>query len=164
MIHLPGARNKAADAISHHPSTEPDSTEEIHLPDDIAVVQSCNQLPPAKKVLASPTDEGLRTAIAALSTFRVITWDTVKQETSSDAGMLSLLHIVESGIPITKNDTPSTLHEYLLHLENLWSVDGVILYKSQIIIPPCLRNSILDALQGVSTMTLEPNLASSGQG
>jgi len=35
--------------ISRHPSQGPDSTERIHLPDDIAVVQSGNTLPTPKK-------------------------------------------------------------------------------------------------------------------
>jgi len=40
MIHLAGAKNRAADSISHHPSQGSDTTEGIHLPDDIAVVKS----------------------------------------------------------------------------------------------------------------------------
>jgi len=158
IIHLAGAKNRAAEAISRHPSQGSDSAEGIHLPDDIAVVESSNTLHTPKKTLVSPADEGLRlAAISTLSTVRVITWDTVKQETNSDAIMLSLLHIVKSGIPTLKTDMPPTLHVYFPHCEHLWTVDGVIMYKSRIIIPPSLCDSILEALhaahQGVSTMT-----------
>ncbi|XP_048575650.1 uncharacterized protein LOC116619407 [Nematostella vectensis] len=52
MVHIPGARHKAADAISRHPtgSTTP---EMMTLPDDIATIDASNSPHPANAALAS---------------------------------------------------------------------------------------------------------------
>ena len=155
MIHLPGVRNKAADAISRHPSEAPG--EQIHLPDDVATVHSSTTTFPSDHTSAT-ADEGLQfAAVSSLSTFKAVTWDAVLQATNSDPTMLSLLKRIELGFPKQKIDTLEELHQYFPHREHLWTIDGVILYKNRIIIPPPLRHTVLCALhsahQGISTMT-----------
>ena len=155
MIHLPGVRNKAADAISRHPSKAPG--EQIHLPDDVATIHSPTTTFPSNHTSAT-ADEGLQlAAVSSLSTFKAVTWDAVQQATNSDPTMLSLLKRIELGFPKQKIDMLEELHQYFPHREHLWTIDGVILYKNRIIIPPPLRHTVLCALhsahQGISTMT-----------
>jgi hypothetical protein len=51
---------------------------------------------------------------------------------------------------------PPQLREYFQFREHLYTIDGVILYKDRIIIPPSLREEILSVLhaahQGVTSM------------
>jgi nitrate reductase beta subunit len=51
---------------------------------------------------------------------------------------------------------PPQLREYFQFREHLYTIDGVILYRDRIIIPPSLREEILSALhaanQGVTSM------------
>ena len=52
---------------------------------------------------------------------------------------------------------PPQLREYFQFREHLYTIDGVILYKDRIIIPPSLREEVLSALhaahQGVTYCT-----------
>ena len=61
-----------------------------------------------------------------------------------------------SGIPELRHEFPPQLREYFQFREHLYTIDGVILYKYRIIIPPSLREEVLSALhaahQGVTSM------------
>ena len=67
--------------------------------------------------------------------------------------------MVESdiGLPSAVQDMPMAIRQYHKFRENLHSVDGVVLYKERIVIPPELRPEILKALhsahQGITAMT-----------
>ena len=67
-----------------------------------------------------------------------------------------LLSTIENGIPEQKHHMPPTIKEYHQYRKNLYSVDGVIIYKDRIVIPPSLRPSCLASLhaahQGTSAM------------
>ena len=70
--------------------------------------------------------------------------------------MLSLLSIIEEGMPDHRSQLPPPLRDYHQFREHLYSVDGVVIYKGRIVIPPSLRPNCLSALhaahQGVTTM------------
>ncbi len=70
--------------------------------------------------------------------------------------MHKLISIIEDGMPEVRNELPEPLREYHQFRENLHSVDGVIMFKDRIVIPPILRDDILTALhsahQGVTAM------------
>ncbi|XP_048583325.1 uncharacterized protein K02A2.6-like [Nematostella vectensis] len=169
MVHIPGARHKAVDAISRHPtgSTTP---EMMTLPDDIATIDASNSPHPANAALASlrtrePPEEScsygidkelVSSATSTLNTMAV-TWETVKLETTSDPNLHSLTAIIESGFPEAQYDLAPALQEYHRFRHDLHTIDGVILYKDRIVIPPTLREVILKALhsahQGVTSMT-----------
>ena len=142
MVHIPGVRHKAADAISRHPTgtTTPDM---LILPDDIAAATAAPAVLP-------------QLASSALSTMAV-TWDRVKLATTSNGDMTQLLDIIESGFPQFRHELPPALQEYYQFREHLYTVDGVILYKNRIVIPPSLRQHVLTVLhsahQGVTSMT-----------
>ena len=44
MVHIPGVKHKAADAVSRHPNG-PSSPEKLHLPDDVANIDESNNAP-----------------------------------------------------------------------------------------------------------------------
>ena len=70
--------------------------------------------------------------------------------------MNQLLSIIESGMPESRHQLPPNLQEYFHFRAHLSTIDGVITYKDRIVIPPCLRDTILSALHsahsGVSSM------------
>ena len=88
----------------------------------------CNDDHPTQSVDAS-SENGM------LST---VTWDKVRQATSSDDNMNHLLTLIDSGMPVSRHDLPVKLQEYHQYRDNLYSVDGVIIYRNRIVIPPTL--------------------------
>ena len=173
MIHIPGERHKAPDAVSHHPtgSTNPDL---LQFPDDIAAIEnptSFFSLTPlciqswlgyvAKNHhwMHAPTtfdDKLTSSAVSALRTM-AITWDRVKLATTSDKDLTQLVSIIESGFPESRHEIPPALQEYYQFRKHLYTVDGVILYKDHIVILPSLWQHILAILhsahQGITSMT-----------
>ena len=135
MIHVPGLKNRAPDALSRHPTGDP-KPPLLTLPDDISYVS----------------------AASALNSLRSTTWDEIRLETTSDADMKTLVEIIESGMTEYRNDLPPRLRIYHQHREHLSTTDGVALYGDRIIVPPRLRSTILSSLHaahhGITSMTL----------
>ena len=174
MMHIPGVRHKAADAMSRYP-TGPRDLPAYPIPDDIANIsqmpeppvqyfplhahpllshirQSANTLPPSATSLEQEIPS---TTMASLRTM-AITWDRVKEATSSDTNMLQLLHLIDTGFPPTRETTPTELQPYYQARDHLSTFDGVVLYKHRIVIPTSLRPHVLSVLhsahQGVTSM------------
>ena len=86
----------------------------------------------------------------------VVTWDMVCQATSSDETFRNLIHYLEAGYPTDCRELPVELGPFHRYASSLCVVDGIVLMGQRIVIPPELRNSILNALhgahQGVSAM------------
>ncbi|KAJ8373500.1 hypothetical protein SKAU_G00040800 [Synaphobranchus kaupii] len=167
IIHIPGMRNKAADAMSRRPvgTTRPSL---MDLPDDNAAVVT--HLPPSTHTgvlsllrQAGPEDGGdaeeddLAWCAAGLESLRSVTWDCVREATSSDGEMRTLEAMAADGIPDSKFKMPETIRDFHQYRESITSTDGVVLYKDRVVIPPSLRGEVLSALhaahQGVSMMT-----------
>ncbi|XP_046558352.1 uncharacterized protein LOC124267481 [Haliotis rubra] len=166
MVHIPGAKHRAADAVSRHPTGNP---ERIVLVDDIAAMD-CTELSPSldvcHNILASircseepdysVEDATLQSAASAISSLEPITWNKVKVATTSDVSMARLVDLIETGMPESRLELPTALREYHQFREHLHTVDGVVLYKDRIVIPSALREDALTALhsahQGVSSM------------
>ena len=104
MVHISGIHNKAADAISRHPSGDT-NPEILCLPDDIAHTQNATAV--QRMFLA-----GIRTQEAAdrdnstteISTYSLeslhsVTWDRVREATANDEDMHLLLSLIENGMP-----------------------------------------------------------------
>ena len=66
--------------------------------------------------------------------------------TASNRDMVHLMSIIESGFPNFRHELPPTLREYYQFRDHLYTVDGVILYKDRIVIPPSLRQHALSVL------------------
>ena len=171
MVHIPGVRHKAADAVSRHPTgtTKPDL---LVLPDDTAVATAAMAILPqlhtsGRSILAGihhsepcpgtcsiTIDDQL--ASTALSTMAV-TRERVQLATTSNEDMTQLIDIIENGFPEFPHELPPALWEYYQFRDHLYTVDWVILNKNRIVIPPSLRQHILTILhsahQGVTSMT-----------
>lgn len=176
VVYVPGVRNVAADWASRYPSG-PAGPETMQLPDDVdATVDEPHpftglytllagtRLPaepdqPAQNVDVAPCDPVAHiqeTTIGALDCTSV-TWDRVKTETTSDAHMRQLVTLVEQGtMPPSRQDLPDELQPYHQFKADLQALDGVLLYKQRVVIPPKLRPAVLASLhsahQGVQAM------------
>ena len=82
-------------------------------------------------------------AAASLTDIHTTDWNQVRIDTSSDADMLSLLSIVEEGVPDYRHQLPPQLRDYHPIREHLYSIDGVVMYKDRIVILPSLRHNCL---------------------
>ena len=102
-------------------------------------------------------EDNLTWCAAGLESLRSVTWDRVREATSSDVNMHTLEEMATDGIPDSKNEMPETIRDYHQYRQNITSTDGVILYKDRVIVPPSLRGEILSTLhaahQGISMMT-----------
>ena len=101
-------------------------------------------------------------ALTCLNTVQSITWQKVQEATSSDPEMLELLNTVQAGFKYNAELAPH-LKPYTRFKQFLTTVDGVVLYKNRIVIPPTLRAQILENLhsahQGVSSMVSRADAA-----
>ena len=173
VMHIPGAKHRAADAISRHPTGE---KVKMNLPDDVAPLQDeiiSADLPTLAELRTSflagircgevfedTTELSIQnSAISALSSLcsvKAITWDGVRVATNSDEVMVKLIEITESGMPEFRHLLPTELRPYHQYRDSLNTVDGVVMYNERIVIPPSLRSDVLESLhaahQGVSSM------------
>ncbi|XP_021351985.1 uncharacterized protein K02A2.6-like [Mizuhopecten yessoensis] len=166
MLHVPGIRHRAADCISQNPIGEP---EKLVLENDIAALSfsavdiahfglmSGLRLPSSG--LAFVEEHVVASASSTLNAInlRSVIWESISTTTTSDDNMQALIALIEAGIPGTRHELPRPLQEYFPFRDDLHTVDGVVLYKDRIVIPPSLREETLASLhsahQGVTSMT-----------
>ena len=169
VTHIPGIKHKAADATSRHPVSE---AIKLLLPDDVALLEDISD-PSSRKehrlaflnaisiAETSPPyvdhESSLQQfTVAAINSLQSVTWTRVRLATASNDDMNQLLSIIESGMPDSRHQLPPNLQEYFQFRAHLSTIDGVITYKDRIVMPPCLRDTILSALHsahsGVSSM------------
>ena len=170
MVHIPGIKNRAPDALSRHPTGDHHPPKMI-LHDDIHNLQDNTATPslhiPIQLIAGICTDDQPHSTrienqlqeslISSLHSTHIVNWEQVQTATSSDDDMLLLLSAIEDGIPEMKHQLPPPIREYHQFRRHLYSSDGVVIYKDRIVIPPSLRSSCLSALhaahQGTSAMT-----------
>jgi hypothetical protein len=160
IVHIPGIRHAAADALSRHPKG---AANPLPLPDDMAATLMTH--PPTLVSLTfleclpratSPTQVCHQATGPATMIVKSVTWDDVRSATASDNCMQTLSSIIDDGLLEHRNDLPNELRQYFQFREHLTTYDGVILYHDRVLVPPSLREAVLDALhsahQGVSQM------------
>ena len=120
IVHIPGVKHKAADALSRHPSGTP-NPEALPIPNDVADIHATLPLPTFNKSLLagirttdlqtnSPTTiekELLSCAIQSTQSLAV-TWDRVKTATGSNPTMEKLRSIITIGFPEFRHTLPPT--------------------------------------------------------
>ena len=135
MHHIPGLKHRASDTASRYPTGDP-NPDQLILQDDIAPIVTSHN---------------------SGNSIQSITWDRVRLMSTSDPEMRLLVDAIESGMPIEKNDLPSSIRHYHQFRDHLSTIDGVALYKDRVIIPPQLRQDFLNALHaahhGITSMT-----------
>jgi len=92
-------------------------------------------------------------AVSTLDSIQSVTWNMVREETSSDPVMLDLLNAIQSGISDNRKEFPPRIMEYFLFRDHLSTVDGVMMYKSRVVIPQSYVRSF-------STTYMQPTEAS----
>ena len=171
VVHIRGVKHCAADGVSRHPVGEPRG---MLLPDDLtssitsycplsltlASLSTCSNQPSFNQCnyLCHTADEPNMAAHMApiLSDLKSVTWESVREATTSDESMCRLIDLIEYGFPQTRHDVPDSLRDFFSLRDGLHTYDGVILYNNRIVIPPSLRQIVLRSLhsghQGISSM------------
>ena len=87
---------------------------------------------------------------------RVLTWARLQLEVKNSPQCKSLMLLMAKGLPENKVDWPEALLPYYPYRQNLLAVDGVILCGERPLIPPSLREELVQHLhaahQGVTKM------------
>ena len=162
VVHVPGRKNLGPDAASRHPAGVP---ERLPLPGEASDADtpiSCRDALPGLYQRAEDIDmaDDISTVSAATCALNavvsVVTWDMIREATASDPVFVSLIKYLEAGFPDDCRELPTDLRPYHRFAASLCVVDGVILMGQRIVVPPSLRQPVLDALhaahQGVSAM------------
>ena len=155
IMHVPGVRHKAADAVSRHPIGE---SNEVPLPDDISSILATAI--PHDFLMSIRSNHFEETEICETQTkatiVEAVSWDDVRLETTSDPALCKLIEHIENGFPLYRDELNSNIRQYYQFREHLTTYDGVILYNERVVIPPPLRDKILISLhsahQGISQM------------
>lgn len=142
--HMPGTDNCFSDATSRNPAHSEEEFSEGNL---------------SKNVCTYSKDfDTMETELAAVASdnLRAITWDLVKKESEKDPQIQSLVSIIASGFPLSKESLPINLQGFWKCKSDMCVIDGVVLFKKRIVIPSSLRQEVLQSLhsahQGVSGM------------
>ena len=87
---------------------------------------------------------------------RAVTCDRVREATVRDNTLTKLMEMIAEGVSDNKEAWMGELREFYKHRHHLTVVDGVLMYKSRVIIPRYLRGEVLECLhsahQGVQGM------------
>ena len=161
VTHVPGMKNKAADAMSRRPTGHPVKTD---LPDDHASFSDIlwgHTHPDALLLIRThepdDADSELLTHRDGTGIMGSVTWDRVREATASNPDMHLLTELIENGMTETRSEMPVSIRQFHQYRHELSTTDGVAIYKDRIITPPALRHAVLAALhaahQGVSMMT-----------
>ena len=175
MVHVPGVKNKVADASSRYPTSEAEHLDLATLQADGQVcqrttrefVRSSWQEPSPLDILDTASVEGVVEAaiMATISSLTIggtggvcqaVTMEAVVKESNMDTVIRQLVVQVRKGIPDKREDWPPGISEFYKVRNELCEKDGVVTYKKRVIIPNSLRKETLDILhaahQGCSSM------------
>ena len=157
LVHVPGTTIPAPDATSRHPNpTGCKGQVNVITEDEDEKIDMFSPL----RVHAEPDQIEVGVVAAArlgLRELQAVTWQRVREETAKDPYMLQLEEMSAHGFPESVRDMPIQLAQYWRYRHEIYSIDGVLLYRSRIIIPPSLRLEVCDHLhaahQGTSQMS-----------
>ena len=162
IVHIPGKKHTTADALSRYPTNDGSDEAACLSTTDGRIFAPINHLLAgirSMETVEETVDDDLRfAAVSALGEAKIqaVNWDRVRVATNSDEDMRRLVELVETGVPSQRHDWPPALRQYYQFRDHLYTVDGVPIYKSRVIIPPSLRQEILSSLhaahQGVTQM------------
>ena len=165
VIHIPGLRHAAADALSRKPVSDPAT---LSLPDDVASTSPATNpaqthaLPHSFLSAIRTPEQDSTTQVCSQSdqapteVIKSVTWDDIRLATNSDPAMIALANTIENGFPEDRASLDPDVRPYHQFRDSLTTFDGVVLYHDRVVIPPSLRDQVLRSLhsahQGVSQM------------
>ena len=171
IVHIPGFKHKATDALSRCPvgqaPLEPPTlqddkvdalSEQQPLSSSLLSMQDSLMSLRYKPPRQADTDANLEPTIAAIvNSLSSVTLGRIQEATNSDPFMQMLSSLIEHGMThVTKSKMPTELQEYHQYRKELWLYDGIIMYRERVVVPYKLRALILDTLhsahQGVTSM------------
>ena len=126
--YMPGDENKFSDATSRHPAG--DGIDEI-------LCISNTEIPAGLQTLEE--EDYVETLIAPITDMeqvRAITRDLVKAETAKDHHMSILINMIETVFPDDKQEMSPQLEAYWNLRKHLFTIDGVVLTRDRVLIPP----------------------------
>ena len=74
---------------------------------------------------------------------KAVTWDRVKEETVKDEKLDALKNTLKKGFPNKKEEMPEICKEFFAYKEDLYEVEGLVLWKNRIVIPDALKWEVL---------------------
>ncbi|RDH89254.1 MAG: hypothetical protein DIZ77_16200 [endosymbiont of Seepiophila jonesi] len=170
ITHVPGKRHFTADSLSRYASGDPNPNK-MDLPDD-AHAAGYSSVPAElwwyqglrrmgnegnfSHEVAAQEEHLTFGAMTTLSSIESVTWDSVREQTTSDPTMRQLHDTILVGFPEDSRHMPELTRIYHQYRADLSITAGVILYQDRIVIPPSLRDQVLETLhaahQGVTSM------------
>ena len=145
--HTPGKRHVGPDATSRYPTSS-------------SIASVSNVRPPLQNAVNQEIEEGIKSSLAASydtdKHLQAITWDRVVAAAAQDEECQLLSQAISSGFPPSKNELPELIRRYWPVQDELYTICGVPLKDSRILIPRLLRAEVLECLhaahQGVNGM------------
>ena len=83
---------------------------------------------------------------------RAVTWERIRLEMAQDSIMKQLYDLVVKGVPSVRGDMPADLAEYWEYKYYLYAVEGVLMCKDRVIVPPILRREVLEGLLPIKVL------------
>ena len=153
IMHVPGIRHAAADAISRHPTGD---AKGLHLPDDISAdIASTGPLSSLRSYQSETGSQSCSNINQSTKIIDAVSWDDVRLATASDEQMYTLSEYIENGFPDKRENLVPELRPFYQYRDNLSTFDGVILYKDRVVIPASLQDKILISLHSAHQSTTQ---------
>jgi hypothetical protein len=146
MVYVPGEKNKGPDSMSRHPASAMPAK-----PDD-ALLSTIREMDKEPELI----DPATIALTSAMNQIQAVSIERVQHDTARDCSLQKLMGLIQNGFPPSKELCPDGTKEYFRYREELTLADGVILFKTRVLIPPSLRSEMLECLhsahQGVQGM------------
>ena len=139
ISYVPGKTIPAPDATSRNPAQHADVN--IDSMDCLAAFRVSSEIDGMEEAV-------IAAARSTLSRIQAVTWERVRDETGRDIHLLQLADMAEHGFPARIGDLSPQLRQFWNIREDLSIVDGVLLYKDRVVIPPALQQEVCDHLHG----------------
>ena len=175
IVHVPGVKNKVADASSRFPTNSPEHCDlaTLQAGDKTTerltreLVRSTRQEPSNHDIEESECVEKaveatLQGSILSISiggsggNCQAITWEMIVRESAKDTEIRQLVEVIRNGISDSKINWPGNLSDYFRARNDLSEKDGVVSFKRRVLVPSNLQRDTLDVLhaahQGCSSM------------
>ena len=158
MVYIPGRKHYTPDALSRYPTVSGIFNSSRKEP-SLSISHLLAGIRSSEPDQEHTVDTEL--TVAAMNAFstaniKCVTWNDVRTATVSDDNMQQLLELIENGTPDQRDKWPIQLRVYYQFRKELYHLDGIILFGTQVVIPPSLRSTILSSLhsvhQGVTQM------------